>query len=141
MIKEGVMNKSILRKRPILFCIFLIFAWLILNGLVAFALSLIFKVSLISIIPQTAARISGVLVILIYAWKKGFLDQIGVFKTGNLKTKLITLALFIYIVLAGTYAYFGKVPDLPIITAKSNQALKILVEQVFVSGAEEFLFR
>jgi len=139
--KEKPMLKNLMDRKPLLFCVLFILVWMLFSGLFAFIFSLILSVPVIDDLPQTAARIAGGLFIFAFAWKKGWLEKIGITASINLSTALITFLLIAYLVIAERYAYFGEFSTDFMITANSPEAIHVILMQVFVAIAEEFLFR
>ena len=77
------MLKNFIDKKPFLFCVLFITIWILISGIFALLLSLILGVPMTADLPQTAARIAGALFIIVFSWKMGWLEKIGIAAPGN----------------------------------------------------------
>jgi membrane protease YdiL (CAAX protease family) len=128
-------------KKPLLFGLLALLTWIalgaLINGIVAFLLKMPFADSFVQL-----AGISGATcILLLLAFRLGWLGKIGITDFGTLPVWALTLLIAIYVVLAGWYSFFGQITFELSSLVDTPEARAILLQTLPVALAEETMFR
>jgi membrane protease YdiL (CAAX protease family) len=128
-------------KKPLVFVILALLAWLGLGTVIVFVAASLFQVPITDPHIQEAGTLGATGVLLLLASRLGWLRKIGVTAFGTWTIWALTLLLGCYLVLSGFYSFFGEVTfDIRSLFG-TQEARAILLRQPIVGFVEETMFR
>jgi len=89
---------------------------------------------------QAVGALVATLILLLGTYRLGWISQIGITRFGSPLSWIVTLALSIYVLLAGFYAYFGE-SSFQMVSLLDQEAWPILLQGLRVGFVEEVVFR
>jgi len=133
--------KPFSNRRPLVFVLLILLSWLLVGAVLVFGSAAVLDLSIIEDVPQMIGTLGSIFILLLIAWRLGWLKSIGITRLGNWKAWLITIPLLLYLVFAYSYGFFGDLSfDLGIFS-HSETARQLLLRQGIVCFVEETLFR
>ena len=128
-------------RRPLVFSLGVLLAWLLLGALIVFGTALIFDMPFTAPIVQGAGTMGATCVLLFLVARLGWIRKIGITTPGTWVVWALTLMLGVYLALTGFLAFFGEVSFDPRSLLGTPEAVAILGRQPIVAFTEETLFR
>jgi membrane protease YdiL (CAAX protease family) len=133
--------KVLADRRPLAFALLAILGWLLAGGVLALVSAALLQVPLIAEGPQMVGTLGATLILLVIAWRLGWLPGIGIAGVGSWRVWALVLPLLVYLLAAYWLGFFGDLSfDLGVFT-RSESARAILRRQAIVGFVEETLFR
>lgn len=135
--------KTVLRfseRRPLIFVLILLLAWMILVSIVAILVGFLFDKPIVDPLPQSVGALVATLFLLLGVYRIGWISQIGVTSFGSPFAWIATLVLFLYIIPAGFYAFFGE-SSFQVSSLLDQEAWPILLRGLRAGLVEEVVFR
>jgi membrane protease YdiL (CAAX protease family) len=133
--------KRLATNRPLLFVITILLGWIVASGLAAMAAAALFHVELTTNLAQSMGTLTATGLLVVAAWRMGWLRSAGIARPGGWRTWLLTLLIGLYLYAAYRYAFFGTLASDPGILLRLPEARAALLRQVVVGTVEELLFR
>ena len=128
-------------RRPFLFALAVLLAWVFLTGLSGASAALLLGRPATDPLIQSIGTLTATAVLLWESYRVGWLRAMGITRFGTWQAWVLTLLLGVYVALTGIYAYFGEISfDLSTLAA-TPAAQAILLRQLEVGFVEETMFR
>jgi membrane protease YdiL (CAAX protease family) len=128
-------------RRPFVFTLLVVLAWFLVGGGIAAATASVLQTPMVDTWPQTVGSLAATGVLLLVVSRLGWLRPMGITTLGSWSTWAVTLLLGSYLVLSGSFAFFGEVAFDPRSLLGMEEAGAILLRQATVGFVEETLFR
>lgn len=135
--------KKILRfadGKPFLFGVAVLVVWMLLVSIFSLLAGILFSLPSADLITQVASTLTATLLLLFGAARIGWIDGIGILRSGSLAAWGVTLMVAIYVLLVNFYAYFGEITFQPA-SLFTPEALSLLLRALQVGFVEEVVFR
>ena len=133
--------KAFATKHPIAFCLAALLSWMIAGAVIAVASAALLQVSMLTFWPQKIGTLGATLLLLILAWRLGWLQSIGLTKTGNWQVWLFSALTLLYLFPASLYGFFGEASFNFGVYRFSDAAQQAVLGHLIVGFVEETLFR
>ena len=128
-------------KRPLAFALLALLIWFVLGAVFVVGSAALLRVPIVEDVPQMAGTLGATFVLLLIAWRMGWLRSMGLASFGGWRVWLTAIPLLVYMILAYLYGFFGDVSFDFGVFARSDVARRILVRDGIVGFVEETLFR
>jgi len=135
--------KSLLKfneRRPLLFALMLLVAWMILVSFVAILVGYLVDKPVADPLVQAIGTLVATLLLLFGAYRIGWINRIGVTSFGSTMSWIATFVVAIYVLLVNFYAYFGEI-SFQFDSLLNKEAVPILLQGLRAGIVEEIMFR
>lgn len=128
-------------KRPLLFVLAAIVAWMLLGGIFAGLTAGILQVDFMRDLAQSVGMLLATLCVVLIAGRLSWLRAAGIARPGRWIVWLLALIAGVWLVCAYLYGFFGEIRlDLAVLS-RSAAARAVLPRQLVVGPVEEIMFR
>jgi membrane protease YdiL (CAAX protease family) len=128
-------------RHPLLFVLVILLGWLAGTLLAALAAAALLRTELAGNLAQSVGALTATGLVLLLAWRLGWLRSMGITRLGGWQVWLLTLAVLLGYYVAYRYAFFGTLTsDLGYLLGLPA-TWGILLRQMVVGTVEETLFR
>jgi membrane protease YdiL (CAAX protease family) len=128
-------------RRPLAFGLLALLTWVVLDALILGIATLLLKMPIANPFVQLVGTLSATGILVLIAYRLGWLHKIGLTNPGTWPTWALTLILAFYVALSGFYPYFGELTfDLRSLVS-TPEARAILLQSFLVGIVEETVFR
>jgi membrane protease YdiL (CAAX protease family) len=127
-------------RKPLIFVLVIIMAWMSLVFVVAILAGFLLSKPIVDPLSQAVGTLVATLILLLGAYRIGWLNRIGITNFGSVSTWIATLVLSIYVLLVGFFAYFGDV-SFQFGSLLDQEAWPILLQGLRAGFVEEVVFR
>lgn len=135
---KSVLNIS--ERKPLIFVLVLLVAWMILVTAVAVPVGILLNRPIADSLIQAVGALIATLILLLAAYRIGWINHIGITSFGSRLSWVVTLALSVYVILAGFYAYFDEF-SFQVSSLFDQEAWPILLQGLRAGFVEEVVFR
>lgn len=135
---KSVLNIS--ERKPLIFVLVLLVAWMILVTAVAVPVGILLNRPIADSLIQAVGALIATLILLLAAYRIGWINHIGITSFGSRLSWVVTLALSVYVILAGFYAYFDEF-SFQVSSLFDQEAWQILLQGLRAGFVEEVVFR
>jgi membrane protease YdiL (CAAX protease family) len=135
---KSVINFSV--RKPLIFVLVVLVAWMILVTAVAVPVGILLNRPIADSLIQAVGALIATLILLLAAYRIGWINHIGITSFGSRLSWVVTLALSMYVILAGFYAYFGEF-SFQVSSLLDQEAWPILLQGLRAGFVEEVVFR
>ena len=135
--------KSVLEfseRRPLIFVLIIIMAWMSLVFVVALLLGNLLSKPIADPLIQAVGTLVATLLLLLGAYHIGWINRIGITNFGSSSSWIAILLLSIYVLLGGFYAFFGEF-SFQFGSLLGQEAWPILLQGLRAGFVEEVVFR
>jgi membrane protease YdiL (CAAX protease family) len=134
--------KRLATEHPLLFVLAVLLGWIVSSGLLALAAAALLGTELASDLAQSVGTLTATgLLLLLLAWRLGWLRSTGITRLGGWRVWLLTLAILFFYYVAYRYAFFGTLASDLGYLLRLPAAWRTLLRHLVVGTVEEILFR
>jgi membrane protease YdiL (CAAX protease family) len=127
-------------RKPLIFILILFAVWMILVFVVAILAGILLSKPIVDPLIQAIGNLVATLILILGAYRIGWLNRIGITNFGSLSAWIATLVLSIYVLLGGFFAYFADV-SFQFGSLLDQEAWPILLQGLRAGFVEEVVFR
>jgi membrane protease YdiL (CAAX protease family) len=128
-------------EHPLLFVIAVLLWWLTSSLLASLAAAALLDSELASDLAQSLGTLTATALIVLLAWRLGWLRPAGISRLGGWRVWLVALAIMLYFYAAYRYAFFGTLASDLAYLLRLPEAWGVLLRHLVVGTVEEILFR
>lgn len=139
--KGDLPMKRLATKHPLIFVVVVLFGWLAAGLLGALAAGALLGTGLTSDLAQSLGTLAATALLLLLAWRLGWLPCLGLTRLGGRRIWLLTLAIVLYFYIAYRYAFFGTLATDVGLLIRLPDTYNAFLRQMVVGFVEETLFR
>lgn len=133
--------KRLATEHPLLFVIAVLLGWLASSLLASLAAAALLDTELASDLAQSLGTLTATALILLLAWRLGWLRPAGISRLGGWRVWLVALAIMVYFYAAYRYAFFGTLASDVAYLLRLPETWGVALRQLVVGTVEETLFR
>ncbi len=133
--------KRLATEHPLLFVIAVLLGWLASSLLTSLAAAALLDTELASDLAQSLGTLAATALILLLAWRLGWLRPAGITRLGGWRVWLLALAIMLYFYAAYRYAFFGTLASDLDYLLHLPEAWGVALRHLVVGTVEEILFR
>lgn len=132
--------RDINERKPVLFAFLILVAWMILVSIIGILIGSLLRRPMADPLIQSLGTLAATLLLLFGAHRLGWINKIGITNFGSLTAWIVTIALTIYVLLVGFFAYFGEF-YFKVGSILDQAAWPILLQGIRAGFVEEVVFR
>lgn len=127
-------------RKPLVFVLILVMVWMSLVFVIALLVGNLLSKRIADPLIQAVGTLVATLLLLLGAYRIGWINRIGITNLGSTSSWIATLVLSVYVLLVGFYAYFGDI-SFQFGSLLGQEAWPILLQGLRAGFVEEVVFR